>query len=208
MRRREYLAALGCGAGALAGCPGRADSAIREDVTPAPVPTPTEGRDWNYELDRPEGCPQIQPGVERALCGPPSVHGGPALELAPDRRRFVVDTDQQVTKRMQFVLTNRAERPFATGGGRWALARRQPGRWTVVDWGSGEGLVSVQPGDRFVWTLGTGGSVDRGGGHHDVVLALDTGRYAFGIDGMFDGQQFGLVAIVAVTARQAAPDEE
>jgi len=191
MRRREALGTIAGALGTLAGCPGQSAPPRERELTAAPVPAAERTATPAARGD----CPALPADADRVICGV-----GP-VELGADRREFVVDAGQQATKRLRFVLRNRREAPFHTAADGWVLARRQPGRWTVLDWGADDQPVTVRGGERYAWTLGVGGSVDTGPDQHDVVVPLATGRYAFAVGGAYTrGERLGAVATVTVVS--------
>ncbi|WP_276272713.1 hypothetical protein [Haloarcula litorea] len=203
MRRREALAGLAGVLGGLAGCPAQSTSvgdAGGDGVTPAPVPTATPTATATPEPE----CPDLFRDVDRVYCTPPAERTGPTVGLRTVRETVAVAATRQATTRARFALRNGTDDFFHTARDGWVLARREPGRWTVIDWGDGDRPTSVAPGGEFAWALGPGGG-DGGDGSveapHEVTLPLSTGHYAFGVVGAFTGgPRLGLAATVAIVA--------
>ncbi|MFB6087108.1 MAG: hypothetical protein ABEJ85_01195 [Haloarculaceae archaeon] len=206
-------------AAALAGCRGSAGPERggddRATVTPAPVPTtgdqshfdtPTprrtvgrpvanvgDGRPAAQAPDRAPvaafesaACPPVETADGRLLCYPDQNPDRATLSLGP--------TTATVNSggHLRFVLVNREGAPFTFNPNEWRLHGFDPdrGAWRPLDRGSGAlPLVSVGPGESYTWLAVLGGTpaVDR----YDerLSLALDSGRYAFGVTGLYGARR-------------------
>ncbi|WP_324758926.1 hypothetical protein [Haloarcula montana] len=197
MRRREFLAALSCGSGLLAGC---TDSGGRERVTPAPVPTVTTTEPPRRDRTV-NPCPALPRDAEQFVCSSVETSGRP-IQLTASRDVFPVDTLSEVGKRIRFVLSNSSLVPFSTGPDWWTLARKDPDGWTVVHDGNHREHTDVGPSDSFVWTLGLNGSVESGPAHRDVVVDTRNGRHAFVVTGYHrDGDLLAVIALFELRQR-------
>lgn len=181
VRRRDVLAGLAGVAGSLglAGCSGLfgTDPAADETLTPAPVPTtrrstagPAAGGD---------ACPEVPAPAEVYVCA--GTTGDDSVRLVPEASTYDAGSGP-----FTVTLRNESSLSFRTGRDQWILSQRIDGTWTVVDQGAGTDLLSLRPGESFVWVLG--GVADSAGagdaaGTERLEVAVGGGQHALAVVG-------------------------
>lgn len=198
MHRRALLVALG--SGALTGCTAR---------SPADGSTPSK-----TASSTPTGVPEV--GIDPAPGDCPTFdHTVVCTAAAPDDAPMVLSpstTSPSLPGALTFELANGTSRPFVSNFYGWTLHRRVDGEWfriAPVMWK--QPIHRLPPGETHRWETTLRGLPD-----HPVPLAdgdervtlegVGGGRYAFSIDGHFDGRD-GRYTFVAPFDVEAPPLE-
>jgi hypothetical protein len=186
MRRRRLLGLAGSvGLAGLTGCAafgGPSDPA--ETLTPAEVPaSPTPTATATVAPAR-SPCPELPGTADRYVCASELTEG---LRLVPTTSVYDASSDG-----LEFVFTNRTDRPFETGEDWWTLAQRTREGWSTVDAGAATDELTVEPGGTYGWLLG--GTTEPGPGVAWADTDFGGGDHAFVVTGEFGGDRTAVIA--------------
>lgn len=225
MRRRTYLGTLGSlfSATALAGCSGVTADGADDAETPAgsPIPdepgdstttttdagTTTDGRQTTTATDggtasrfAGEPCPSFESSADRTVCYHAADRSSTDVLLTPSSETFSPTTGDGSVETVTFELANASEKAVKVNPYAWRIERRTDAGWKhVAPDAYPEPLVEIDPGQSYRWVL----SVQSHPSPHSertkqVVQDLQSGVYAFGVDGFVGDAENGRVEWVAL----------
>lgn len=189
MNRRRFLAATGVGLIGLAGCVGAPRNANDEGASGTTTGTGTLAR-----LRTTAECPSFRESVREVVCYDDVDPNEAAMYMEPSSKRAGLPEAS-----IEFTLANGTGRSYTTNFYGWHVWKRVGDAWFYIEPLSFPVPAMVmEPGGSHAWTL----SVDntrldgRPLGHVEGTERIDIaglggGRYAFGVDGWFEGDTHG-----------------